>query len=165
MMNFNQLNVEIRNCKKCRLVENTRNAVPGEGNNQADIMLVGQNPGEKEDETGRPFIGRSGKFLDKILKKNGIDRESLFITSIVKHASPGNRPPKTDEINACLPYLEQQISLIKPKIIVLMGTVAWKLPRKADIEYIETYHPAAAMRFSKIRKKFENDFATVLSTR
>jgi uracil-DNA glycosylase len=162
-MDLDQLNAVIRNCKKCRLWENTRNAVPGEGNATANIMLVGQNPGQKEDETGKPFMGRSGKYLDKILQKNRIERKSLFITSIVKHASSNNRKPKMDEIKACLPYLEQQISQIKPEIIVLMGKVAWELPRKPDIKYIETYHPAAAMRFREIRKKFENDFKMLSS--
>jgi uracil-DNA glycosylase len=153
-----ELNSRISNCKRCRLWENTRNAVAGEGNPNAKVMLVGQNPGQKEDETGRPFVGRSGIYLNKVLQKNHLERESFFITSIVKHASPGNRPPKPDEIKACLPYLEEQIKLIKPKIIVLMGKVAWNLPRQPDIEYIETYHPAAAMRFSELRKKFEVDF-------
>jgi uracil-DNA glycosylase len=157
-----ELHSQIRDCKRCRLWKNSLNAVAGEGNPNAKIMLIGQNPGKKEDETGRPFVGKSGIYLNKVLQKNHLERENLFITSIVKHASPGNRIPKTDEINACLPYLEEQIKLIKPKIIVLMGKVAWKLSRQPDIDYIETYHPAAAMRFSKIRKKFESDF-TILS--
>jgi uracil-DNA glycosylase len=162
--NLEELNSRIRNCKRCRLWENTRNAVAGEGNLNAKVMLIGQNPGQKEDETGRPFVGRSGIYLDKVLQKNHLERKSFFITSIVKHASPGNRPPRPDEIVACVPYLEEQIKLIKPEIIVLMGKIAWKLSRQSDIEYIETFHPAAAMRFSKLRKKFEIDFIT-LSTK
>jgi uracil-DNA glycosylase len=161
IVHLEELHSQIRNCKRCRLWENSRNAVAGEGNPHAKTMLVGQNPGKKEDETGRPFVGRSGIYLNKVLQKNHLERENFFITSIVKHASPGNRIPKTDEINACLPYLEEQIKLIKPKIIVLMGKVAWKLSRQPDIEYIETYHPAAAMRFSQLRKKFESDFTTL----
>ncbi len=141
--------------------ENARNAVPGEGDPGAKIMLVGQNPGKKEDETGKPFVGRAGQYLDRILQKNGVERKNLFITSVVKHASPNNRKPRADEIDACMPFLEEQIRLIQPKIIILMGKVAWKTPRKSSIEYIETYHPAAAMRFPEIRKKFENDFKKV----
>lgn len=121
-------------------------------------MLVGQNPGAEENKTGRPFVGRAGKFLNKVLAKNGIIREELFVTNIVKHVTPKNRKPSPDEIAACAPYLEAQVNAIKPKIIVLLGVVAWQAPRVEGVEYIETYHPSAAMRFTKIRKKFEEDF-------
>lgn len=124
-------------------------------------MLVGQNPGEEEDKTGRPFVGRAGKFLNTVLGKNNIARERLFITNVVKHKTPQNRTPRSDEIRACLPYLTEQIVEIEPKIIVLMGKVAQQIPRRGDIEYILTYHPAAAMRFPKMRGKFEEDFATL----
>jgi uracil-DNA glycosylase family 4 len=121
-------------------------------------MLVGQNPGAEEDKTGMPFVGRAGKFLNKVLAENGIIREELFVTNIVKHVTPKNRKPSPDEIAACAPYLEAHIKAIKPKIVVLMGTVAWQAPRVEGVEYVETYHPSAAMRFTKIRKKFEEDF-------
>ena len=121
-------------------------------------MLVGQNPGAEEDETGRPFVGRAGKFLNSVLAKNGINREKVFITNIVKHVTPGNRKPLPDEVVACLPYLEQQVQVVKPKVIVLMGAVAWQATREKEIVYVETYHPSAAMRFPKIRKRFEEDF-------
>jgi DNA polymerase len=121
-------------------------------------MLVGQNPGAEEDKIGRPFIGKAGKFLDKVIAKNGFNREELFVTNIVKHASPKNRKPLPDEIAACAPYLEEQIKTIKPKIVVLMGAVAWLAPRVEGVKYVETYHPSAAMRFTKMRKKFEEDF-------
>jgi uracil-DNA glycosylase len=153
-----QLIEQIVNCKRCRLWKRAKNAVPGEGPKNAKIMLVGQNPGEEEDRTGKPFVGRSGRFLDKILNRNNIQRKSIFITSVVKHKTPNNRKPRTDEIKTCLPYLLKQIENIKPKIIVLMGKVAWQTPRKSGIKYIEIYHPAAAMRFPKFRDKFEADF-------
>jgi DNA polymerase len=121
-------------------------------------MLVGQNPGAEEDKTGKPFIGRSGKFLNKVLTQNGIRREEIFITNLVKHLSPENRKPLPDEIEACAPYLKAQIKTIKPKIVVLMGKVAWQAPRVEGITYVETYHPSAAMRFTKMRKRFEEDF-------
>ncbi len=124
-------------------------------------MLVGQNPGEEEDKTGRPFVGRAGKFLNTVLEKNSITRERLFITNVVKHKTPQNRTPRSDEIRACLPYLTEQIAEIRPKIIVLMGQVAQQTPRKGNIEYILTCHPAAAMRFPKMREKFEKDFVTL----
>jgi DNA polymerase len=124
----------------------------------AEVMLVGQNPGREEDKTGRPFVGRAGRYLDKILNKNEIQRDKIYITSVVKCRTPGNRKPTQKEIATSMPYLLNQIEKIDPKIIVLMGKVAWKTPRQDDREYIKTYHPAAAMRFPKIRRKFEDDF-------
>ncbi len=121
-------------------------------------MLVGQNPGAEEDKTGKPFVGRAGKFLNKVLAKNGIKREELFVTNLVKHVTPENRKPLPDEIAACAPYLVAQVNAIKPKIVVLMGTVAWQAPRVKGVKYVETYHPSAAMRFTKMRKRFEEDF-------
>jgi len=153
-----KLNEQIKTCRKCRLWQGAKNGVPGEGPLQAKVMRVGQNPGAEEDKTGMPFVGRAGKFLNKVLAENGIIREELFVTNIVKHVTPKNRKPSPDEIAACAPYLEAHIKTIKPKIVVLMGTVAWQAPRVEGVEYVETYHPSAAMRFTKIRKKFEEDF-------
>jgi uracil-DNA glycosylase len=135
--------------------------VPGEGPAKAKVMLVGQNPGVEEDNAGRPFIGRAGKFLNKVLAQNGIDRQELFITNIVKHTSPENRKPFPDEIDACMHYLTTQIEVIKPKMVVLMGSVAWQAPHVEGVEYIETVHPSAAMRFTKMRRRFETDFASI----
>ncbi len=132
--------------------------VLGEGNSKAILMLVGQNPGAEEEKTGRPFVGRSGKFLDKILEKNKIKRKNVYITSVVNIKTPDNRKPTKKEIDFFMPYLIEKINIIKPKIIVLMGEVAWKTPMIKGIKYIKTYHPAAAMRFPNIRKKFEEDF-------
>ena len=157
-MGLGQLDEQIRNCRKCRLWQGAKNAVPGDGPATAKVMLVGQNPGAEEDEAGKPFVGRAGKFLNKVLAQNGIRREELFVTNIVKHVSPKNRKPLPDEIAACAPYLEQQIKAIKPKIVVLMGAVAWQAPRVEGVEYVETVHPSAAMRFTKMRKRFEEDF-------
>jgi uracil-DNA glycosylase family 4 len=153
-----QLDEQIKTCRKCRLWQGAKNGVPGEGPLHAKLMLVGQNPGAEEDKTGKPFVGRAGKFLNTVLAKNGIIREELFVTNLVKHVSPKNRKPLPDEIAACAPYLVAQVNAIKPKIVVLMGAVAWQAPRVEGIEYVETYHPSAAMRFTKMRKKFEEDF-------
>ncbi len=158
-MALKQLNEKIKNCRKCRLWQGAKNGVPGEGPLHAKLMLVGQNPGAEEDKTGRPFVGRAGKFLNKLLAKNGINREELFVTNLVKHVTPKNRKPLPDEIAACAPYLEVQVNAVKPKIVVLMGAVAWQAPRVEGVEYVETYHPSAAMRFTKMRKKFEEDFS------
>lgn len=132
--------------------------VAGEGPQNAEIMLIGQNPGREEAKQGRPFVGRSGKYLDMSLRKNNLDRGKLYITSVVKETTPGNRRPTAQEIRHWMPYLLAEIRKVKPKIIVLMGNVARETPRLRGVDYIETYHPAAAMRFPRAREKFENDF-------
>src|SRR3972149_11688685 len=101
---MDDLNEQIRKCRKCRLWQGAKNAVPGEGPDTIRVMLVGQNPGAEEDKAGRPFVGRAGKFLNRVLAKNGIDREEMFVTNIVKHVTPKNRKPLPDEISACVPY-------------------------------------------------------------
>jgi len=154
-----ELAYEIYGCKKCRLWQGAKHGVPGEGPPHAQVMLIGQNPGANEDEVGKPFVGRSGRFLNMVLAENGIKREELFITSIVKHVSPKNRKPLTDEVEACLPYLTQQISAIKPKIILLMGESAKATPRLEEIAFIESVHPSAAMRFNKMNERFREKIA------
>jgi uracil-DNA glycosylase family 4 len=158
-MTLGELNRQVQCCRKCRLWQGAKHAVPGEGPVHAKLMLVGQNPGKEEDKTGKPFVGRAGKFLNKVLSENGIGRQEIFITNIVKHVTPRNRKPFQDEIEACAPYLIRQFELVKPKVVVLMGAVAWHAPRVKGVFYVETYHPSAAMRFSKMRKKFEEDFS------
>jgi uracil-DNA glycosylase len=107
-----ELNNQVYNCRKCRLWQGTKHGVPGEGPLDAKIMVVGQNPGVEEDETGRPFVGIAGKYLTKALAEKGLRREDIFITNIVKHTSPKNRAPYTDEIAECLPYLIEQIEIV-----------------------------------------------------
>ena len=153
--------MQIYGCKKCRLWQNAKHGVPGEGPLNAKIMFVGQNPGADEDELGRPFVGRAGKYLTKTLVEFGIKREEVFITNIVKHVSPKNRKPFDDEVSACLPYLITQIRIIKPKIIVLLGASAKETPKLDGIEYIQVIHPSAAMRFTKMRGKFRQQIAEV----
>ncbi len=132
--------------------------VAGEGPQNAEIMLIGQNPGREEAQQGRPFVGRSGRYLDTVLRKDNLDRGKLYITSVVKETTPLNRRPTVREIRYWMPYLLEEINQVKPRIIVLMGNVAWKTPRLEAVDYIETYHPAAAMRFPRARETFENDF-------
>lgn len=160
-MPLEDVTLQIKQCKKCSLWQNTNNPVVGEGPLNPEVMLVGQNPGAEEDKTGRPFIGRAGKFLNKVLAENGIDREKVFITNTVKHLTPQNRKPSPDEMAACVPYLVEQVKLVKPKVVVLMGAVAWQAPHVEGVEYIETVHPSAAMRFTKMRKRFQADFKTL----
>jgi uracil-DNA glycosylase family 4 len=158
-MSIEELNLQIYSCKKCRLWEGAKHGVPGEGPVSAQVMLVGQNPGADEDETGRPFVGRAGKYLTKTLAEYGIKRENVFITNIVKHVSPQNRKPFDDEVKACLPYLITQINVIKPKVIVLLGASAKETPRLEGIEYVQVIHPSAAMRFTNMREKFRQQIA------
>ena len=157
-MTLEDLNTQIYGCRKCRLWQGAKHAVPGEGATDATLVLVGQNPGREEDETGKPFVGRAGKFLNKILAENSISRQAIFITNIVKHVTPNNRKPLPDEIEACKPYLTTQLEIITPKTVVLMGKVAGQASRIEGINYIETVHPSAAMRFTKMRKRFVEDF-------
>jgi len=173
-----KLNQEIRNCKKCPLWKTRRNTVPGEGPLNAKIVICGQSPGRKENEKGLPFIGLAGKFLDKLLKIAQIDRKKIFITSPIKCFPPGNRKPTKKEIEACLPYLKKQIEIINPQKFILLGEVAFsvfflnqklkdfrgKWVKKNGKEYFPTYHPAAGMRFPRIRKILEKDFKKIKIT-
>lgn len=152
---INMDHARFADCLRCPL---DQRPVVGEGPVPARLMLIGQNPGAEEEKTGRPFVGRSGKYLNKVLAANGLKREDIFITSVVKCPTENNRRPTQKEIDSCLPLLVAQITRIKPLVIILMGQVAWQTPRLRGIEYRETYHPSAAMRFTKIRVKFEDDF-------
>lgn len=161
ILSMEELNLQIYGCRKCRLWQGAKHAVPGEGPLNAKIVLIGQNPGADEDEVGRPFVGRAGKYLTKTLAEYGIKREDIYITNIVKHVSPQNRKPFDDEVEACLPYLINQINFIRPKLIVLLGASAKETPRVEGIEYIQVIHPSAAMRFTKMREKFRQQIAEV----
>lgn len=156
---MNELCSQVYACRRCRLWMGAKQGVPGEGPLDAKIMVVGQNPGAEEDETGKPFVGRAGRYLTAVLAEFGIKREDLYITNIVKHVSPKNRRPYSDEIAACLPYLKTQTSIINPRIIVLFGAVAKQTPRVAGIEYLEVVHPSSAMRFPKSKEKFRLQIA------
>lgn len=160
-MKLKSLERKIKKCKKCSLYKTANKPVPGEGPYNTKLMFIGLAPGKTENITGKPFSGRSGKFLDKILKNNHINKKKIFITSILKHYLPKNRVPKKEEIYACLPYTIEQINIIKPKTIVLFGNIAKKAlinnSALKNKKVIATYHPSAAMRFLKIRKQFLKD--------
>ena len=118
---FEELNLEIRNCKKCRLWESRKHAIPGEGNIRSKLVMVAQAPGYAEDEEGRMFVGPSGKKLDELMREADIERKSVFLTNIIRCMLPKYRKPKADEIGACTPYLDREIDMIKPKIIATLG--------------------------------------------
>jgi uracil-DNA glycosylase family 4 len=119
-----ELNREILQCRRCRLHESKTHYVPGEGSNRPDILFIGEGPGETEDQFGRPFIGKAGQLLDKIIQKMGLRREDVFIGNVVKCRPPNNREPLKDEVGTCLPYLLRQIAILQPKVIVCLGRVA-----------------------------------------
>jgi len=119
-----ELNREILQCRRCRLHESKTNYVPGEGSHRPGILFVGEGPGETEDQFGRPFIGRAGQLLDRIIQKMGLRREDVFIGNVVKCRPPNNREPLKAEVEACLPYLLRQIAVLRPRAIVCLGRVA-----------------------------------------
>jgi uracil-DNA glycosylase family 4 len=152
---------KVRKCTRCDLYKTATKAVPGEGDPKAELVCVGEAPGAKEDETGRPFVGQAGQLLTKILAAIDLTREQVFICNVLKHRPPGNRNPLPEEVEACSPYLIRQLELIKPKVIVAFGTFAaqtllqTKTPlgqlrglvhRYHGIPLIVTYHPAALLR-------------------
>ncbi len=168
---------EVVVCAKCRLALKRIKPVPGEGPAEPRFMLIGEAPGNHENELGRPFVGTGGRFLNEILTKFGVDRRKIFITSVIKCHPPGNRRPKEDEIESCLPYLWRQLNLLNPALIVLLGDVALKSvlhvqDNLADMhgsivfwegrEIIPTYHPNAALRFPKARMRMQNDISLVI---
>jgi DNA polymerase len=152
---------KVAKCTRCPLYETATNPVPGEGNPKAKLVCVGEAPGAKEDETGRPFVGQAGQLLTKILGAIDLTREQVFICNVLKHRPPGNRNPRPEEVEACSPYLIRQLELIKPKVIVAFGTFAaqtllnTKTPigqlrgfvhKYHGIPLVVTYHPAALLR-------------------
>jgi uracil-DNA glycosylase family 4 len=167
-MNLDQLHSRILSCQLCDLSCGRTNAVPGEGPCPADVMLVGEAPGAEEDIAGRPFVGRAGRMLDQSLAQAGIVRSEIFITSAVKCRPPGNRRPKSIEIEACHPYLQAQIDLIRPTVIGLMGNVAAKAlldvqgvtslhGRFFQSRFFVTFHPAAVLRNRNLQGDFASD--------
>jgi uracil-DNA glycosylase family 4 len=167
---------QIRGCTLCRLCETRTNAVPGTGNYHADIVFVGEGPGKSEDERGIPFCGASGKFLNELLDSISLSRENVFITNIVKCRPPGNRDPLPDEKTTCAPtYLDKQLALINPKLIVTLGRHALGhfLPDltisevhgqpiiRQDYTYLALYHPAAALYNGGLRQTLKDDFLNI----
>jgi uracil-DNA glycosylase len=168
---LNALAQEICTCQRCGLYKGTTRAVPGEGDPHAQIMFIGEGPGFNEDQTGRPFCGAAGNFLTQLITSIGLKREDVYITNIVKHRPPGNRDPLPEEIAACKPWLDRQLEIIKPKVIVTLGrySMARFFPgvtisrihgqsqKCGEYTCFAMYHPAAALHQGNLRATLEAD--------
>lgn len=175
--NWKELEEVVKKCRKCRLCETRKNVVFGVGNREADIMLIGEGPGADEDAQGEPFVGKAGKLMNMAFDMLGIKREEVYIANIVKCRPPNNRNPQDDEAENCLDYLRNQVILVKPKIIVLLGSVALKnilgkeygitasrgkWIEKKGILYMPTWHPAALLRDENKKIDFIKDLKQVI---
>ncbi|MCI8699757.1 MAG: uracil-DNA glycosylase [Clostridia bacterium] len=175
--NWEELENSLKECKRCKLCTNRTNIVFGTGNKQASIMFIGEGPGADEDLQGEPFVGKAGKLMNMAFDALAINRKEVYIANIVKCRPPGNRNPEQDEATACLDYLRNQVILVKPKIIVLLGSVALKnilgqeygitasrgkWIEKRGIWYMPTWHPAALLRDETKKIDFIKDLKLVI---
>jgi len=166
---------EIRACQKCILGQGRTNAVPGEGPEDADILFIGEGPGFHEDRQGRPFVGAAGKYLDELLNKIGLERQDVYIANVIKCRPPGNRDPRPEEIAACRPYLDRQIDIIRPRLVVTLGRFSMQRyfpgasisrihgrpKRVGNIIYYPMFHPAAALHQPRWRSLVEEDILNI----
>lgn len=174
---LNEVEEAVKKCDKCKLCKGRTNIVFGTGNPNAEIMFIGEGPGAEEDMKGEPFVGNAGKLIDQAFEGVGIKREEVYIANIVKCRPPNNRNPEKDEALACMDYLRNQVVLVKPKIIVLLGNIALKnilgeeygitasrgkWVEKKGILYMPTFHPAALLRNENLKIDFWNDLKMVI---
>lgn len=165
-----------KGCKRCNLCTKRKNVVFGEGNEKAKIMFVGEGPGEDEDNTGRPFVGKAGQLLTKMIEAIGLRREDVYIANIVKCRPPNNRVPFEDEAESCLPFLRNQVAIIRPRIIVCLGATSAKYiinrsvritrdrgvwHEKGGFLIIPTYHPSALLRDPDKKRDAWEDFKSI----
>ncbi|MBQ8087029.1 MAG: uracil-DNA glycosylase [Clostridia bacterium] len=173
---WEELYAELSACRRCRLCERRQHIVPGEGDPHADIMLIGEGPGQDEDRQGRPFVGRSGQLLTRMLEAIDLKREQVYICNVVKCRPPGNRTPEPDEASACIGFLRAQFALVRPKIILLLGKTASRYVLNQEIligrdhgRWVErkgvwmmpTYHPSALLRDPALKRAAWEDFQSV----
>lgn len=179
-MDINELNQYVKNCTKCELYKTRTNTVIGDGNINSKIMLIGEGPGYQEDLTGTAFVGPAGQLLDKMLASIGLNREKVYICNIVKCRPPKNRNPKPKEIEACMDYLRMQYLIMKPKAVLLLGSIACKNILDKDFSimkehgkerilkdtiFMPTFHPSALLRNEDLKKPAWEDlkrFRTIL---
>ena len=167
----------VKTCKKCDLCDTRINAVPGKGNQSSDVVFIGEAPGKNEDQHGEPFIGRAGKKLDDALENAGLARNNVYITNIVKCRPPNNRVPNDTEKSICSNYLEDELKIISPKIICLLGNTPFysilggkeitknhgKIITKDNRMYFVTFHPAATIYNQKLGEVFKNDIKKLVN--
>ena len=167
-----ELNQQVAVCPNCALAKTRTKAVPGSGNPETNIVFIGEGPGFHEDQQGLPFVGQSGKFLDELLASIDLRREDVYICNVVKCRPPNNRDPQPDEIAACAPWLEQQLEIIKPRVIVTLGRFSMSRyfkgqaigrihgqPKEIDgVLVVPMYHPAAALHQASLRNTILEDF-------
>ena len=172
MYKLDSIAENVRECQKCELCETRIKAVPGKGNFDADVIFVGEAPGRNEDIHGEPFVGAAGKRLDMILEDTGIDRKDVYITNIVKCRPPKNRVPSKKEEESCNDFIKQEIEIINPKIICVMGNTAYgtlldgkeitknhgKIVEKDGRKFFVTFHPAATIYNQKLVEELKEDF-------
>ena len=172
---LDQIAEEIKTCRLCPLHQTRSRTVPGEGNQSSVIMLIGEGPGEHEDQQGRPFVGPSGNLLNDTLKSAGMPREQIFLTNTVKCRTPNNRNPEPNELSACRPYLDRQIAALNPSLIILAGGVATqqfiphaKITKERGVVrpidgrlMYPVIHPAALLRNRNWKPLFEKDMAAL----
>jgi DNA polymerase len=175
MSELTDLYSQIRACTRCPLARSRTRAVPGEGPEDATVMFIGEAPGFHEDKTGRPFVGAAGQFLEELLAGIDMTRQDVYIANVIKCRPPGNRDPSPIEIKACEGYLDRQIELIRPKMVVTLGRFSMARyfpgskisaihgrPRKiAGVLYYPMFHPAAALHQPKLRDTVEQDMAQI----
>ena len=175
MSDLESLAAEISRCTRCLLHRGRTKAVPGVGPSNAEIMFIGEAPGFHEDQQGLPFVGAAGNFLDELLESIGLKREQVFIANVIKCRPPGNRDPLPEEIEACKPFLDRQIDLIQPKLVVTLGRFSMARafpkarisrihgqPRKiGGLLYYPMYHPAAALHQPSLRRTVEEDMRRI----
>jgi len=166
---------EIIACRDCELAEYRTKVVPGEGAEDADLLLIGEAPGWHEDQQGRPFVGPAGQFLDQLLASIGLHREEVYIANVIKCRPPQNRDPLPAEIQSCRKWLDRQIEIIQPQVIVTLGrySLAQYFPNQSigkihgkprklgDVIYYPMYHPAAALHQGSLRKTIETDMLKI----
>ena len=167
-----QLREQVAGCTACELHRGATCGVPGEGPVPAEVMLIGEAPGYHEDRQGKPFIGAAGHFLNELLHSIELDRSEVYITNVVKHRPPGNRDPLPDEIAACSPYLDRQLALVRPKLVVTLGRFSmarWfagqrisqihgQPKRFGNLTVVPMYHPAAALHQGALKATIQDDF-------
>lgn len=169
------LYARVRNCTKCPLSATRTHAVPGEGSLNAEVMFIGEGPGMNEDKQGRPFVGAAGKFLDELLKEAGFTRDDVYICNVLKCRPPQNRDPLPNETEACSDYLDEQIEMIDPLVIVSLGRFSMgrffpqaKISRVhgqsreiGNRMFVPMYHPAAALHQQSLRETIAEDFRSL----